>query len=128
MVAAATSARYIFDLQPGDVYWCTADCGWVTGTSLFCGAHALCIGQCIRKECSALVFMQYSGAWEELQLTVVLLSQTGHTYLAYGPLLCGAQTLIYEGVVRTLHTAVFSCCWQKKPNSNLHLHCSSVIT
>ncbi len=31
MVAAATSAKYVFDLQPGDVYWCTADCGWVTG-------------------------------------------------------------------------------------------------
>lgn len=31
-------------MQPGDVFWCTADCGWVTG----------------------------------------------HTYLAYGPLLVGA--------------------------------------
>mmetsp|Transcript_3580 Transcript_3580/g.10404 ORF Transcript_3580/g.10404 Transcript_3580/m.10404 type:complete len:633 (-) Transcript_3580:1161-3059(-) len=31
MVQAYTSTRYVFDLQPGDVYWCTADCGWVTG-------------------------------------------------------------------------------------------------
>ena len=31
MVAAAVSAKYVFDLQPGDVYWCTADCGWVVG-------------------------------------------------------------------------------------------------
>jgi len=27
------SARYALDLHPGDVYWCTADPGWVTGTS-----------------------------------------------------------------------------------------------
>lgn len=35
MVAAATSAKYVFDLQPGDVYWCTADCGWVTGVLMY---------------------------------------------------------------------------------------------
>jgi len=27
------SARYALDLHPEDVYWCTADPGWVTGTS-----------------------------------------------------------------------------------------------
>ncbi|HEY4606669.1 MAG TPA: acetate--CoA ligase, partial [Acidimicrobiia bacterium] len=27
------SARYALDLHPGDIYWCTADPGWVTGTS-----------------------------------------------------------------------------------------------
>jgi acetyl-CoA synthetase len=27
------STRYIFDLRPEDVYWCTADIGWVTGHS-----------------------------------------------------------------------------------------------
>jgi acetyl-CoA synthetase len=27
------SARYALDLHPDDVYWCTADPGWVTGTS-----------------------------------------------------------------------------------------------
>jgi len=27
------SAKYIFDLKPDDVYWCTADIGWVTGHS-----------------------------------------------------------------------------------------------
>lgn len=27
------SGKYVLDLQPGDVYWCTADPGWVTGTS-----------------------------------------------------------------------------------------------
>ncbi|HVA36493.1 MAG TPA: acetate--CoA ligase [Candidatus Dormibacteraeota bacterium] len=27
------TGRYALDLHPGDVYWCTADPGWVTGTS-----------------------------------------------------------------------------------------------
>jgi acetyl-CoA synthetase len=49
MVQAAVSTRYVFDLQPGDVFWCTADCGWVTG----------------------------------------------HTYLAYGPLLAGATQVLF---------------------------------
>lgn len=27
------SGRYVLDLHPEDIYWCTADPGWVTGTS-----------------------------------------------------------------------------------------------
>ena len=27
------TGKYVIDLHPGDVYWCTADPGWVTGTS-----------------------------------------------------------------------------------------------
>ena len=52
MVYAATTSKYIFDLQDGDVYFCTADCGWITG----------------------------------------------HSYVAYGPLLNRASQLIFEGV------------------------------
>lgn len=25
--------RYVFDYHPGEVYWCTADIGWITGHS-----------------------------------------------------------------------------------------------
>jgi acetyl-CoA synthetase len=49
MVGAGVSTRALFDLRPGDVYWCSADCGWITG----------------------------------------------HTYLAYGPLLCGATNVLF---------------------------------
>ena len=44
VVAHRYTGRAVFDLGPGDVYWCTADPGWVTGTSygivapLACGA------------------------------------------------------------------------------------------
>ncbi len=33
LVGAYMSTRYVFDLQPDDVYWCTADVGWITGHS-----------------------------------------------------------------------------------------------
>jgi acetyl-CoA synthetase len=51
LVYAATTFKYVFDYHPGDIYWCTADVGWVTG----------------------------------------------HSYLLYGPLACGATTLMFEG-------------------------------
>jgi acetyl-CoA synthetase len=52
MVYAAMTHEYVFDYHDGDVYWCTADVGWVTG----------------------------------------------HSYIVYGPLANGAQTLMFEGV------------------------------
>ncbi|NQV43703.1 MAG: AMP-binding protein, partial [Rhodospirillales bacterium] len=33
MVYAAMTHQYVFDYHDGDVYWCTADVGWVTGHS-----------------------------------------------------------------------------------------------
>ena len=33
MVYTAYTAKMMFDLRPQDVYWCTADIGWVTGHS-----------------------------------------------------------------------------------------------
>ena len=33
MVYAATTSKYVFDLQQDDVFFCTADCGWITGHS-----------------------------------------------------------------------------------------------
>jgi acetyl-CoA synthetase len=52
MVYAATTSKYIFDLKPDDSFFCTADCGWITG----------------------------------------------HSYVAYGPLLNQATQLVFEGV------------------------------
>ncbi|GAQ89149.1 acetyl-CoA synthetase [Klebsormidium nitens] len=52
MVYAATTFKFTFDYHDDDVFWCTADCGWITG----------------------------------------------HTYLAYGPLLNGATCVVFEGV------------------------------
>ena len=52
MTYTAFSFLNVFQYSPGDVYWCTADIGWITG----------------------------------------------HSYILYGPLLCGATTMMFEGV------------------------------
>ena len=52
LLYAAITTKLTFDLKEGDVYWCTADVGWITG----------------------------------------------HSYLLYGPLAIGAQTVFFEGV------------------------------
>tara|TARA_R110002073_G_scaffold87976_4_gene208857 strand:+ start:16195 stop:18126 length:1932 start_codon:yes stop_codon:yes gene_type:complete len=31
LLQAAMTHKYVFDYQDGDIYWCTADVGWVTG-------------------------------------------------------------------------------------------------
>lgn len=33
LVGCYATAKWVFDLKPEDVYWCTADIGWVTGHS-----------------------------------------------------------------------------------------------
>jgi acetyl-CoA synthetase len=49
---AILTMKWVFDLKPKDIFWCTADIGWVTG----------------------------------------------HTYITYGPLACGATEIVFEGV------------------------------
>ncbi len=49
---AKMTMDWTFDIQPTDVFWCTADIGWITG----------------------------------------------HTYVAYGPLVAGATQVVFEGV------------------------------
>ncbi len=51
LLGAMLTCKYIFDLKNEDIYWCTADIGWVTG----------------------------------------------HSYMVYGPLACGATVVMYEG-------------------------------
>ena len=36
MVGVNATMRWVFDLKPEDVFWCTADIGWVTGHSYIC--------------------------------------------------------------------------------------------
>ena len=33
LLYSAATFRYVFDYQQGDIYWCTADVGWITGHS-----------------------------------------------------------------------------------------------
>jgi len=49
MVGAYTSFKYIFDARPGDVWWCTADCGWITG-------HTYIVYGPLTVGCSTVIF------------------------------------------------------------------------
>ena len=33
IIGQYATAKYVLDIQKDDIYWCTADPGWVTGTS-----------------------------------------------------------------------------------------------
>jgi len=61
LLGAQMSNEWIFDLKENDVFWCTADVGWITG----------------------------------------------HSYVAYGPLACGATILMFEGAPTIPHTGRF---------------------
>jgi len=48
LISQYLTAKWILDLQDNDVYWCTADPGWVTGTSYgIIGPWSLGITQCV---------------------------------------------------------------------------------
>lgn len=48
MVYTATTFKYVFDYRPEDVYWCTADVGWITGHSYIAyGPLANCATQVV---------------------------------------------------------------------------------
>lgn len=46
MTGVSATAQVVFDLKDSDVYWCTADCGWVTGHSyVVYGPMSHCVTQ-----------------------------------------------------------------------------------
>lgn len=48
LIAQYITAKYVLDLKENDIYWCTADPGWVTGTSYgIIGPWANGITQCV---------------------------------------------------------------------------------
>jgi acetyl-CoA synthetase len=48
LIAQYLTAKWVLDLKDNDIYWCTADPGWVTGTSYgIIGPWSLGITQCV---------------------------------------------------------------------------------
>ena len=48
LIAQYITSRYVLDLEENDLYWCTADPGWVTGTSYgIIGPWANGVTQCV---------------------------------------------------------------------------------
>ena len=77
LVGAATSTRIVFDLKDDDVFWCTADVGWVTGhTYLVYGPLA-----------NGVTCMMYEGApdWPEKDRFWEVCERHGVTILYTAP-------------------------------------------
>ncbi|MDD5569876.1 MAG: acetate--CoA ligase [Bacteroidales bacterium] len=48
LISQYLTAKWILDIQENDIYWCTADPGWVTGTSYgIIGPFSLGVTQCV---------------------------------------------------------------------------------
>jgi acetyl-CoA synthetase len=48
LISQYLTSKWVLDLQDDDIYWCTADPGWVTGTSYgIIGPWSLGISQCV---------------------------------------------------------------------------------
>jgi acetyl-CoA synthetase len=77
LLQVALTTKYVFDIQDDDIYWCTADIGWVTGHS-YVIYGPLCIG--------ATAFM-YEGApnWPEPDRIWKLIEEYGITVLYTAP-------------------------------------------
>ena len=84
IVAQVASARLALDLRPGDVYWCTADPGWVTGTvygvlaPLACGATVvLDEGDFDAARWYGLIERQRVAVWYSTPTAIRLLMRAG---------------------------------------------------
>jgi hypothetical protein len=119
MCGAASTFHYAFDHRAGDVYWCTADCGWITGAWMV--GHGEEGGRRVKaglqqQQPQAPVVSPWLGceAWYAPGCIPACLPRTasnpcchpvrpvcpsaGHTYVAFGPLLMGARQVLFEGV------------------------------
>lgn len=77
LLGAAVTTKYVFDLKDEDVYWCTADIGWVTGHS-YIVYGPLCLGATI---------LMYEGApnWPEPDRFWKLIEEHGVTIFYTAP-------------------------------------------
>ena len=63
MVGTYTTTRYVFDLKETDIYWCTADVGWVTGHSYIVYGPLLNGATCVMYE-GAPNYPEVDRFWE----------------------------------------------------------------
>ncbi len=69
LISQYISAKYVLDLNDDDIYWCTADPGWVTGTSYgIIGAWANGVTQCVLD--AGFKAQSWYGFIEEHKVTV----------------------------------------------------------
>ncbi|HUB86258.1 MAG TPA: acetate--CoA ligase [Verrucomicrobiae bacterium] len=78
LLQASLTHKYVFDLHDDDIYWCTADIGWVTGHSYICYGP-LCNGAtCVMFE-SVPTFPDAGRFWQIVEKFKVTIFYTAPT-------------------------------------------------
>jgi len=78
MVYASLTHQKIFDYQPGDVYWCTADIGWITGHTYLVYGPLANAATCVMFE-GIPTYPDYSRFWEVIDRHQVNIFYTAPT-------------------------------------------------
>jgi acetyl-CoA synthetase len=97
LTQVAFTHRYVFDLQPeSDVYWCAADCGWVTGHSYIVYGPLANLATSVMYE-GAPDFPDKERFWsvvERYGVTILYMAPTAiRTFMKWGPELPQAHDL-----------------------------------
>ena len=83
LLHAAITHKYVFDYQDGDIYWCTADVGWITG-------HSYIVYGPLANGATTLMFEgvptypDASRCWQVIDKHGVNVFYTAPTALSYG--------------------------------------------
>ena len=81
------TTRWLFDLKPNDVYWCTADCGWITGHT-YVAYGPLSNGATVFMYEGAPTFPQSDRYWEMIarhKISVLYTAPTAiRTFMRFG--------------------------------------------
>ncbi len=80
MVYSATTLKYAFDLKENDIFWCTADIGWVTGHSYVVYGPLLNGGTSVVFE-GVLTYPDAARAWDMVERHKVSVFYTAPTLI-----------------------------------------------
>ena len=61
MVYAGSTCATVFKMQCGDVFWCTADCGWITGHTYLTYGPLLNGATVVFEECQRIQMQEDVG-------------------------------------------------------------------
>jgi len=99
MVYVGTTQKYVFATHPGDIFWCTADCGWVTGHSYLtygAGKDGWVVCGCV--DAAVQLSTHSQQQYDSRGPAPALCCPNLPCPCLAGPLLCRAVSVVFEGV------------------------------
>jgi acetyl-CoA synthetase len=78
LLGALMTMKWVFDLQENDIYWCTADCGWITGHTYVVYGPLAAGGTCVLYE-GAPDYPAFDRFWQIIESNKVSVFYTSPT-------------------------------------------------